>query len=94
MQLKEQLHLIEQIDQLICLQATGTASELVRRLEITKLTLYRLIVLMREMNAPVCYDVEIRSFVYDEKEMFTLGFDLESEFIPYYSIHAGKFSKN
>ncbi len=94
MPITQQLRLIEQIDRLVRLKSTGNASELACKLAISKLILYRLILIMQEMNALIYYDTEIHSFVYDQKDVFTRGFDPELEYIPYYSIQAGKLHPN
>ncbi len=63
----QQLELIERVDQLIRLQATGSARDLAYRLGISKTKLYRMINIMKELNAPVEYDVTVQSYVYQEE---------------------------
>ncbi|MBP2831747.1 helix-turn-helix transcriptional regulator [Aquimarina sp. U1-2] len=70
----KQIELIKRIDQLIYLRATGSPSELANRLEISKTKLYRTIRTMRELNAPVIYDVASQSFVYEKAVSFRVGF--------------------
>ena len=59
-----QVALIERIDQLIRLRATGTPKTIARRLEISESSLYRLIDTIKEMGAPVEYSVKDQSYVY------------------------------
>ncbi len=70
----KQIELIERIDQLIRLQATGNPVELADRLRISKTKLYRTINTMRELNAPIIYDVRLQSFVYEASVGFRFGF--------------------
>ncbi len=70
----KQIELIERIDQLIRLQATGTPEDLAYRLGISKTKLYRIINTMKTLNAPIEYDITIQSFVYAEAVGFTFGF--------------------
>ncbi len=70
----QHIGLLERIDQLIRMQATGTPEELACKLDISRTTLYRIIALMKELNAPVEYDIAIRSFVYAEEVGFRFGF--------------------
>ncbi len=70
----QQLTLIERVDQLIRMQATGTPIELASRLGISKTKLYRVINTMKALNAPVVYDVALQSYVYEEAVGFQFGF--------------------
>ncbi|WP_438424360.1 hypothetical protein [Aquimarina macrocephali] len=70
----KQIELIERVDQLIRLQATGTPEDLAYRLGISKTKLYRIINTMKTLNAPIEYDITIQSFVYAEAVGFTFGF--------------------
>ena len=70
----KQIELIERIDQLIRLQATGPPEDLAYRLGISKTKLYRIINTMKTLNAPIEYDITIQSFVYAEAVGFTFGF--------------------
>ncbi|WP_271783271.1 hypothetical protein [Aquimarina algiphila] len=91
MKIVKQIELIERLDRLIHLQATGAPDELAYRLEISKTKLYRIIHLMRALNAPIEYDCAIQSFVYEEAVGFKFGFyvrSLEKE-ETYVSVSAG-----
>ncbi len=70
----QQLTLIERVDQLIRMQATGTPIELASRLRISKTKLYRIINTMKALNAPVVYDVALQSYIYEEAVGFRFGF--------------------
>ncbi len=70
----DQIKLIERIDQFIRLQATGSPEEFAFRLGISKTKLYRIINTMKELNAPIKYDITIQSFVYKEIVSFKCGF--------------------
>ncbi|WP_109301754.1 HTH domain-containing protein [Aquimarina sp. AU474] len=70
----KQIELIERVDQLIRLQATGCPISLSQRLGVSRTTLYRLINTMKELNAPVTYDPAAQSFVYEEAVGFQFGF--------------------
>ena len=66
--------LIERIDRLTRLQATGSPEALASRLEISKATLTRIIFIMRELDAPIAYDFTVQSYVYHESVVFRFGF--------------------
>ncbi len=70
----KQIELIDRIDQLIRLRATGNAVELASRLEISKTKLYRVINTMKSLNAPIEYDIKLESFVYVKAVGFKFGF--------------------
>ncbi len=70
----KQIELIDRIDQLIRMQATGNPIELASRLGISKTKLYRIINTMKALNAPVEYDIALESFVYAEAVGFKFGF--------------------
>ena len=68
------IELIERVDRLVRLQATGTPVELANQLNISKAKLYRVINMMKDLNAPIQYDVRLQSFVYDKAVGFQFGF--------------------
>ncbi|KZS38704.1 hypothetical protein AWE51_14035 [Aquimarina aggregata] len=70
----KQIEVIERIDQLIRLQATGTPEVLAYRLGVSKTKLYRIINIMKDLNAPILYNVAAQSFVYEEAVGFQFGF--------------------
>lgn len=73
-QLTKQISLIERIDQLVRLHATGTPQELASRLNISKAKLYRVIDVMKELEAPIVYNIALQSFEYEEAVKFKCGF--------------------
>ena len=70
----KQIELIERIDRLIRLNATGTPVELASRLKISRAQTYRMIEIMKELKAPITYDIGLQSFVYEESVGFKFGF--------------------
>ncbi|MBG6129395.1 putative DNA-binding transcriptional regulator YafY [Aquimarina sp. EL_43] len=68
------IKIIERMDQLIRLQATGSPEKFAQRLGISRTKLYRMIKLMRALNAPIEYDTVIQSYVYTEAVGFNFGF--------------------
>ena len=85
----KQIEVIERIDQLIRMQATGTPEELANRLNISKTKLYRIINMMKELNAPVEYDLDKQCFVYEEAVGFRFGFYQNQKGIAGMSGYAG-----
>ena len=72
--LEEQINLIEQIDQLIRLKATGCPEQLAKRLKVSRAGLFRLIDAMKQLNAPIKYDIYLQSYVYEKEVHFKFGF--------------------
>ncbi|TSE08130.1 HTH domain-containing protein [Aquimarina algiphila] len=70
----KQIEFIEYLDQLIRLKATGTPEALAYRLGVSKTKVYRLINIIRELNAPIEYDFSIQSYVYETEVSFKFGF--------------------
>ncbi|MBP2832608.1 HTH domain-containing protein [Aquimarina sp. U1-2] len=70
----KQAESIQRIDQLIRLQATGPAEELASKLKISRTTLFRLINVMKDLNAPIEYDFTLDSYVYSTAVGFQFGF--------------------
>ncbi len=75
----KQIKMIKRIDQLIRLQATGSSDELAYRLGVSKTTLYRMIRLMKELHAPIVYDISVQSFVYTKEVELNFGFCVKNE---------------
>ncbi|MGB5610211.1 hypothetical protein [Eudoraea sp.] len=76
-QIIKQIAKLERVDQLIRLKATGRPSDLAKRLEVSEATVFRIIDTMKEMNAPIYYDLARQSYLYSEMTMFKCGFYLE-----------------
>ncbi len=75
--LLQQIELIERIDQLIRLRATGTPKKLAQRLDLSEASLYRLIETIKGMGAPVEYSLRYQSYIYSSEVNFTCGFFLK-----------------
>ncbi|WP_164731640.1 HTH domain-containing protein [Flagellimonas beolgyonensis] len=75
--LTQQIALMERMDQLIRLKATGRPRQLAKRLNVSEATVFRMIETMKEMNAPICYDLVRQSYVYTESTRFKCGFYVE-----------------
>lgn len=75
--LLQQIELIERIDQLIRLKATGTPKTFAKRLTISEASLYRLIDTIKEMGAPVEFSVRYQSYIYSDAVNFMCGFFLK-----------------
>ncbi len=74
MNFKERLTLVERIDQLIRLKATGNPDQLADRLELSKRQLHRVIQFIKELEAPIVYSISRESYVYEEPVQFRFGF--------------------
>ncbi|WP_128755371.1 HTH domain-containing protein [Aquimarina sediminis] len=86
------IELIERIDQLIRLQATGSPEKLASRLGISRAKVYRLIDTMKELNAPVAYDFACQSFIYTKNVHYRFGFiDSELDHNEIRSINGGSY---
>ncbi|WP_339694692.1 hypothetical protein [uncultured Roseivirga sp.] len=70
----KQLQRIERLHGLIRLKATGNPKECARKLKISERQLYRLIDLMKELNAPVYYNIFVNSYCYEHEVEWTYGF--------------------
>ncbi|WP_271768598.1 hypothetical protein [Aquimarina algiphila] len=68
------IKIIERVDQSIRLQATGSPEDFSARLGISKTKLYRIINVMKTLDAPIEYDLSLQSFVYRETVSFAFGF--------------------
>ena len=84
--LLQQIELIERVDQLIRLRATGTPRDLAGRLSISEASLYRLIETLREMGAPIEFSFSSQSYVYLSEVHFMCGFFFRE--LPKKDIHA------
>lgn len=68
------IELMERIDQLVRMKATGNPVELAKRLGISKTKLYRTIKTMKALNAPLEYDCSMQSYIYVKTVGFKFGF--------------------
>ncbi|MFV0238126.1 MAG: hypothetical protein ACK5HU_06320 [Flavobacteriales bacterium] len=74
MRFTKRVFLIERIDQLIKLKATGTPSNLAIKLKISEASLFRIINEMKELEAPISYCINTQSYVYENPVSFQFGF--------------------
>ena len=72
--LLQQIELIERIDQLIRMKATGNPKNLAERLSVSEATVYRVIETIKGMGAPVEYNIRNQSYVYVDEVDFVCGF--------------------
>ncbi len=70
----KQIELIQRIDRLVRMQATGPAEDFAYRLGVSKTKLYRIISVMKQLDAPIMYDFKAQSFVYEKAVGFRVGF--------------------
>jgi len=71
---KRQMELIACLDRLIYLGATGTPAELAEKLEISTGSLFQVIKVLKDLKAPIVFDIAMQSYVYEETLNFTYGF--------------------
>jgi len=70
------LAMLDRLDHLIRMQATGVPIDLANRLGISLSTLHEYILYMRKMlNAPIRYNIYVQSYIYDYLPDFYLGFE-------------------
>ncbi|MBL4709407.1 MAG: hypothetical protein JKY48_13300 [Flavobacteriales bacterium] len=74
MNLLEKIKLIERVDALIRRKATGTPSQLSKKLGISKRNVFNLINTMKEMGAPISFCKNTNNYCYEEMVAFTFGF--------------------
>jgi len=72
----EMLQLVERVDQLIRLKATGNTHRLANRLNISERTAHRLLNTMKDMGAPIYYNNARCSYCYEKEVEFKFGFKL------------------
>ncbi len=70
----EKLKMIERLDQLIRMQATGSPTKLAERLGVARSTVYEVIDCMRSIGAPIQYDKKKQSFYYSSNEKLFIGY--------------------
>ncbi len=76
-QIVKQIALLDRVDQLIRMKATGRPNQLAKRLQVSEATVFRIIDTMKELNAPIYYDLTRQSYLYSETTTFKCGFYLE-----------------
>lgn len=65
---------ISRIDYLIRIKATGSPSELARRLGISERSVYEYLNLMKEFGAPIKFNNFRQTYYYDGDGMFNISF--------------------
>jgi len=70
----EKTILIERIDQLIRLKATGSARELAKRVGVSKSSLYEILEVMKMMGAEISYCRYEKSYYYTAEKVLAIGF--------------------
>lgn len=68
--LKDRIHLIERLDRLISMKATGSPCELARRLNFSERHLYRVIEEMKILGFPIAYSKSRRTYYYEKEVWF------------------------
>lgn len=68
---------IERLHLLIKRKATGTPKALASRLEVSEASVYEYIKTLKEMGAPVVYDIYRKSYVYDKPCSLSLRYDVQ-----------------
>lgn len=74
MRFTEKTELIQRVDRLIRMKATGTSRELAKRLGISKTTVYEIIEIMKYMGADIDYCNKKRSFFYLTDKVLAIGY--------------------
>lgn len=80
MRFLEKLSVIERVDQLIKMKATGSARDLAKRLNLSKSTVYELLDVMRAMGAEITYCTSHQSYYYEKEVVLSLGFIEKARF--------------
>lgn len=70
MRLINEIRMVERLDQLIRLKATGTPSELGVRIALSRRQVYRIIDSMKEIGFPIAYCRNKKTFYYTEEVRF------------------------
>ena len=70
----EKLQLIERVDQLIRMKATGSTIELANKLNVARSTVYEIIETMKAMGANIKYCRQKKSFCYEKEVVLSIGF--------------------
>lgn len=68
---------IERLHLLIKRKATGTPKALASRLEVSEASVYEYIKTLKEMGAPVVYDIYRKSYVYDKPCSLSLRYNVQ-----------------
>lgn len=74
MRFVEQLQVLDRLDQLIRLKATGNHRELANRLETSPRNIYNLLDILKQLGAKIEYSKKRRTFYYSNKINFSFSF--------------------
>ena len=66
MNLLDEIHRLDRLEQLIRLQMTGSPNELSEKMQISKRTVFRLIDILKEIGCPIYFNKEKNSYCYEE----------------------------
>lgn len=75
--LLQQIELIERVDRLVRLKATGSPKKLAEKLDLSESSLYRLLDTIKDLGAPVEFSADHESYVYGQDVKFKCGFFLK-----------------
>ena len=70
----KQIQRIERLHQLIKRKATGSAKKCARKLEISERQLYNTLDLMKDLGAPIYFDIAAGSYCYQYETEWSFGF--------------------
>ncbi len=72
---ERQIELITRLDELIRSRQTGAPILLAERLEISKDSLFQIIKFMKQLGAPIVFDITAQSYIYYQPINFRFGFN-------------------
>ena len=70
----EKLQLIERVDQLIRMKATGSANDLARKLGVSRSTVFEILDTMRIMGAEIEFCKYKKTYFYSKDKVLAIGF--------------------
>ena len=79
MKFLEKLQVIERVDQLIRMKATGSSNALAARLNVSRSTVYEILECMKQMGAEINYCKYRESYCYEKEKVLAIGFVNEKE---------------
>lgn len=78
MKISKQIELVQRIDRLIRLKATGSPEDFARKLNMTQRNLYRILEDLKEMGLPIVYNKVRKSYQYNEEVTIVFRFGRKS----------------
>jgi len=75
MDLKQQLSRIEYIDHLITSKQANSLKDLSAKVNITSRQVQNILALMKDLGAPIKYDVKERRYYYEENKKFIFKYE-------------------